>query len=70
MKKIKNYKVKSSSYIYSGKGKLFDRIEVICTKCKEGFSMFRSINIEEDVETEIEYKYCPHCANKLEVEDE
>ena len=62
---IKNYEILKRENIYFGKDKLLEKITVKCYECGREFTMGRMM---EDDKIDIEYTYCPHCANKLEVE--
>lgn len=66
-----NFTVIDTRLITFGRGISVNRIEVKCNNCSGKFSMIRRLKLLDDNTSKIEYefKYCPHCANKLEVKD-
>lgn len=61
-----NFVVFKKENICLGVGKSFDKLQVHCLNCKNYFPMYAITNFKEDeTTTKYEYKYCPHCANKL-----
>jgi DNA-directed RNA polymerase subunit RPC12/RpoP len=66
-----NFDILTNQNILFGRGKNLTKIEVKCDNCGGKFTMGRTVEIARDYTTKVqyEYNYCPHCANKLVVQE-